>query len=539
MESRPTLAVHVDPDRKQEEKMTTITADLPRSGPPEETNPVRLGSYSALAESAWMGSVQASEVLDALYTSPARSPRRLVLPRIPRVRLAGLYLRELSIPEASFVLMASFFLSALLGAVRQVLFNGQFGAGLEANAYYAAFRLPDTLFSLIAGGALSSAMIPVLLKTTQTGGAAASRRLISLVMTGLMSVFLLIVLAGEIFTPFFIRTILAPGFDEPTSRLTVALTRIMLIQPAILALGSVATAVLNSRNQFIPTAASILAHNLTLIGGILAARFVPGLGILGPTIGVVAGAVLQAVILLPGLFAQAGRLRPALDLADRGLREIVRLLIPNGLAVSVNYAGFILDTAFASRAANPGALPALFNAWMIAGLPIALIGQAIGQAVFPRLADMAESGRWKEMQSTVYRMLGAALVLALLALGAILLLGRLTIRVLFEHGKFDALTGDLTFQVLTVYAFALPAYVATELVTRGLIALRDTRTPLLTNTLQILFRFGFMFFAIDRLGVLAIPAAFAISAALETLLLTTIFLTRLGRKLKAGREDAI
>jgi putative peptidoglycan lipid II flippase len=69
--------------------------------------------------------------------------------------------REYSVGEASFILMASFFLSAALGDVRQVLFNAQFGVSQQANAYYAAFRLPDTLFSLISGGALYSAMIPV------------------------------------------------------------------------------------------------------------------------------------------------------------------------------------------------------------------------------------------------------------------------------------------------------------------------------------------------------------------------------------------
>ncbi|MCB0189217.1 MAG: hypothetical protein KDE31_33335, partial [Caldilineaceae bacterium] len=78
---------------------------------------------------------------------------------------AKIFAYEFSITEGSAILIASFFASAVLGALRQVLFNAQFGVGVEANAYYAAFRLPDTLFSLIAGGTLSSAMIPVLIGT--------------------------------------------------------------------------------------------------------------------------------------------------------------------------------------------------------------------------------------------------------------------------------------------------------------------------------------------------------------------------------------
>src|SRR6266542_316687 len=184
--------------------MAAESFPLDRSSGPAEGTPQMLGGYSALAESAWMGSVQATEVMDALRTSPEGSARRVIVPRIPRIQLRGLYLRELSIPEASFVLMASFFLSAVLGAVRQVLFNAQFGAENEASAYYAAFRLPDTLFSLIAGGALSSAMIPVLLSTIQEDGADAGRRLTNLILTALLVVFALVVLVGELFTPAFV-----------------------------------------------------------------------------------------------------------------------------------------------------------------------------------------------------------------------------------------------------------------------------------------------------------------------------------------------
>ena len=498
----------------------------------EQPAPILLGGYAAQAESAWMGSVQTTEVLESLRAAPAAEPRRIVIPRLPKISLAGFYTRELGIAEASFVLMASFFLSALFGAVRQVLFNAQFGVGIEANAYYAAFRLPDTLFSLIAGGALSSAMIPVLLSTVRKEGSAAGWRLVNLVLSTLMAVFALVVLAGEFFAPAFVRGLLAPGFDPPTSQLTVQLTRIMLIQPMILAIGSVATAVLNSRNQFVPTALSILGHNLALISGIMIARAYPDLGIFGPTLGVVGGAILQVLFLLPGFAGQDFQLQPAWDLLDDRLQEIVRLLIPNGLSVGVNYAGFIVDTSFASRVTNIAGLPAIFNAWMLVGLPIALLGQAIGQAAFPRLANEAAGENWSQLRRALFRSLAAAIGLAVPALLALFFLGRFAIRLLFEHGKFDAAAGDLTYQVLSVYAVALPAYVTTELVTRGLIALRDTRTPLFTNIFQLILRALLMTLLLGRFDVLAIPAAFAISATMETFLLTSILLWKLHKRIQ-------
>jgi len=517
-----------------------MATDAARLAPSLETTrpqQVLLGGITALAQSAWMGFALAANVLEQLRLAPAGILQRLsvIRPGIPRrLQLRGLLTREFSIGEASFILMASFFLSAALGAVRQVLFNAQFGVSLEANAYYAAFRLPDTLFSLIAGGALSSAMIPVLLNAKQQEGEAAGWRLVSVVLTTLMAVFVLLVLAIAVFAPALVARVLAPGFDAETAALTVSLTRIMLLQPLILLLGSVATAVLNSRNQFLLTALSVVSHNVSLILSILAIRLIPTLGIFAPTLGVIGGAILQVLILSPGLRGQGNRVKLQWDVANKRLREVARLLGPNGLSVGVNYSGFIVDTAFASGAMNPAGLPAIYNAFLLVGLPIALLGQAIGQASFPRLAARAEAKNWLEMRRILFRSLAAAIGLALPALAALLVLGRPTIRILFEHGEFTAAAGDLTYRVLVAYAVALPAYVATEVITRGLIAMRDTRTPLITNSGQLVIRIVLISLLLSPLGVVSIPVAFAISATLETLTLATVLLLKLGSRLRSS-----
>jgi putative peptidoglycan lipid II flippase len=112
----------------------------------------------------------------------------------------------------------------------------------------------------------------------------------------------------------------------------------------------------------------------------------------------------------------------------------------------------------------------------------------------------------------------------------LLLLGRPTIRILFERGEFTSAAGDLTFSVLVAYAVALPAYVATEVITRGLISLRDTRTPLFTNSGQLIARILLISLLLPRMDVVAIPAAFAISATLETLTLAIVLFLKLRSK---------
>jgi putative peptidoglycan lipid II flippase len=136
------------------------------------------------------------------------------------------------------------------------------------------------------------------------------------------------------------------------------------------------------------------------------------------------------------------------------------------------------------------------------------------------------------MRRILLRSLGAAIGLALPAVAALLLLGRPTIRILFERGEFTSAAGDLTFSVLVAYSIALPAYVATEVITRGLIALRDTRTPLFTNSGQLVLRILLISSLLGSMGVVAIPAAFAISATVETLALGLVLFL----KLRSRRE---
>lgn len=468
------------------------------------------------------------------WTHPATWPERAHQSRMRR-----LFVREFSIPEATVLLMSSFLFSAVLGSVRQILLNARFGTGMEANAYYAAFRLPDALYSLIAGGALSSAMIPILLSTEREDGRDEWERLANLVLTNLFAVLAFLVAAGEFFAPGFVHRILAPGFDAQTSDLTITLSRIMLVQPLILAAGSVAAAVLNSRRQFLLTAVSYASHNVAIICGIAATWAFPALGIYGPTLGVLAGAVLQTLLLLPGIRDNGLRVRAAWDPASRRLRQVVRLLIPNGLSVGVGYAGFIVDTAFASKLSDSVALPAIQNAWLLVALPIALLGQGVGQSAFPRLAAHAAAFQWEHMRRTLLWSLAAVVALSIPALLGLGFLGRLLIRVLFEHGRFDAAAGSVTYRVLLVYIMVLPFAVATELVTRGLISLRDTRTPLLTNVVQLTGRAVITALLLDRFGVLAIPAAYVVSASIETFLLVGILMPRIQGRIRLSRTAVV
>ncbi|GCE27370.1 lipid II flippase MurJ [Dictyobacter alpinus] len=448
----------------------------------------------------------------------------------------GLSLRRFSVVEGAFLLMLALMTSRVLGVVRQVIFNALFGAGADANAYYAAARLPDTLYNLIAGGALIHAFIPVFLAYEKEKGETEAWRLTSLVFNLVLVLMSAVLLLGEFVAPAFVNHILVPGYTPAERDLTTTLTRIMLFQPLILGLGTVITAILNSRRQFLLPAVSLAVYNVGLIGGLIVAKLVPGVGIYGPTYGTLVAVVLQLVVQLPGLFKQNVRYSFVWNFRHPGLRQVLVLLLPNALAISVAYVGNIVDTYFVSYLPDSASLAALHNAEMLQALPAALIGQAIGQSLLPHLAVQAAGRHYIRMRQMALKVIGFSIALTLPAALLLVLLGKPTIHLLFEHGAFDPHASDLTNLALLGYAFALPGLAAGNLLSGGFFALKDAWTPFATNTYALVVRWGMLYFLFQFIhgtqAIMVVPLALAIAAGSEAVLMAILLLFRLRRYIK-------
>jgi putative peptidoglycan lipid II flippase len=433
--------------------------------------------------------------------------------------------------EATLLLMFGLLASRGLGVIRQSIFNALFGTGIEANAYYAASRLPDTLFNLIAGGALTHAFLPVFLSYEKNKGELAAWRLTSLVFNILFVAITILILIGEFAAPTFVNTILVPGYSTAEKSLTTDLTRIMLLQPLVLGLGTLVTGILNSRRQFLLPALSIAVYNVGIILGLLVSLAMPHIGIYGPTYGVLLAAVLQVGVQIPPLLKQGMHYMFIWDIRHSGLREVIRLLGPNTLGVGVAYAALIVETTYTSYLPDQASLAALHNAFMLQGLPVALISQAVGQAILPDLTAQATAKRYFRMRQTTLRIMGAAIALLVPAAIVLALVGKPLIHLLFQHGAFDAHSSQLTYLALIGYAIALPGSAAGDLITRGFFALKDAQTPLYTNIFALFSRWGLILLLLDILPgdlvILSIPLALAGSATAEAVLLLSILLWRL------------
>ncbi|MGZ3618852.1 MAG: lipid II flippase MurJ, partial [Ktedonobacteraceae bacterium] len=256
--------------------------------------------------------------------------------RLEKFRLdRDLLLRRFGIAEAAFLLMMAYLASRGLGVIRQTLFNALFGTGPQANAYYAAFRLPDLLFSLIAGGALIQAFVPVFVSYEKEHGQNETWRLTSLVFNVSLVALTSIILIAEFAAPAFVSHWLVPGYSPAEQSLTTSLTRIMLFHTLILGLGTIITGVLESKRQFLLPAVSIAIYNFALIGGLLVTWMFPRVGIYGPAYGVVVGAGCQVLVQIPGLVKQKFKYYFFWDLKNAGLHQVLFLLGPNIVAVGI------------------------------------------------------------------------------------------------------------------------------------------------------------------------------------------------------------
>jgi len=443
-------------------------------------------------------------------------------------------LRRFSIVEAALLLMLALLASRGLGVLRQTIFNALFGTGPEANAYYAAARLPDTLFNLIAGGALTHAFIPVFLSHEKNYGKQEAWRLASLVFNLMLVALTLLIFIGEFLTPTFVNTIIVPGYSHSEQVLTTSLTRIILLQPLLLGLGTVVTAVLNGKRQFLLPALSIAVYNIGLIGGLLVSLAVPSVGIYGPTYGILAAAASQALVQVPALLKQGFRYSFVWNIRDPGLWEVMKLLVPNALAVAIGSIGSIMDTAFVSYLPDKASLAAIHNAQMLYSLPEALMAQAIGLALLPHLATQAASGSFVRMRQTALKVMGGAIVLAVPCALLLWLLGKPIIRLLFQHGAFTAHSSVLTNLAVIGYAIGLPGIIAGELIAGGFFALKDTRTPLFTNIFALATRYGLILLLLQAFHgiyiILAIPLALSGAATAEALLMCAVLLFRLQKR---------
>jgi putative peptidoglycan lipid II flippase len=432
---------------------------------------------------------------------------------------------------ASLILTVAALASRLLGWIRLLVIGSQFGASRELDAYFAAFRIPDAIFQLVVAGALSAALIPVFQGYRARGqdieAWQVASSVINLVLIALAALSLVMAILAPIFVP-----IVAPGFDAPTTELTIRMTRVMLISPVLIGMGAVVSGILNSYQQFTVPSIAPLLYNLAIIGA--AIFLAPVMGVEGLAVGVAIGSLAHLAVQLPNLARVGQRYDLTIGLGHPGVRRVAWLMGPRTLGLAAGQVNFLVSTVLASGLPE-GSLTAYNYAFQLSQIPVGVIGVSIAVALFPTLSTDAALGRIGEIRRQVANAVRVLVFVAAPLTAIMVVLREPLTSVFYQYGLFGQSATDRTASTLLFFALGLVGHIVVHVLTRAFYAMQDTRTPVAWAIVAVAINVPLMGLLVGPMGVEGLALALSISSVLEVIGL----LWFLRRRIESVDEGAI
>jgi putative peptidoglycan lipid II flippase len=376
--------------------------------------------------------------------------------------------------SATILLMGTVALSRVIGYVREAYIAYAFGAGSQTDAYVAAFTLPDFLNYIVAGGAASITFISIYTRFLAEKRDADAHKTFSITITVMTAVMIVGTVLTEVFAPEFVRWFVK-GFSPEKIDLCIHLTRILLPAQIFFYVGGVVSAVLYSHRLFLFPALGPLIYNVFIIlGGVVGGRHF-GIASLayGALVGSVAGPFLASVI---GAVRIGTGYRPSFDITNPAFREWVRLSLPLMIGVSLVTADDWILRHYA--ASGVGDIARLNYAKRLFAVPIAVLGQATGQASLPFFARLFNEKKLKEFADTVNDSVYRVSAASLLATGWMMAAALPLIDLVYRRGKFGFADTEMTAIYFFWFSLSLVLWAAQALYARAFYAAGDTLTPM-------------------------------------------------------------
>lgn len=415
--------------------------------------------------------------------------------------------------SATVLLMASTTLSRVIGLVRVKYIAWLFGRTPAADAFYAAFQLPDMISYFLVGGAASIVFVTMLSRYREQGREEEGERAMSVILTTMVLVLGGAIVVAEFLAPAYVR-LLFTFRDTATADMCARLTRILLPAQLCFLAGGVFSAVLLVRKQFGVQAVTPLIYNLgTILGGVLLAH---ALGVSSLAIGTVAGAFCGPFLLNAIWARRAGiRYRPVLDWGNPGLHEWVRMSIPLMLGVSLVTADNWIINHFASG--TSGTLTLLANAKQIFTAPVAL-GQAAGAASLPFLASLFGKPDREPFARTVNTSVSQILAFSVLLSAFMIAMALPLVDVLVRGGAFHRADSGTMAVYFGIFSVSLCLWSAQALYARAFYAAGNTITPMVAGTIVTVASIPVYWWLYHALG----PKGLAVASDVGILLQTTV-----------------
>ena len=465
-------------------------------------------------------------------------------------------LQRARIGQATMILTGAFVASRILGLLRTSMFAYVFGTSATSDAFLQAFLVPDLIFNIVAGGALSSAFIPVF--TQYMIGEQDEKKAWHVASSALnLAVAIMMALAGLaiIFAPVIVP-LYNPGLNPhiPSEKseldLIISLSRIMFLQSIILGAGVIVTSILNAKQDFLRPAIGTVLYNVGLIAGLLPGIFIVAdrsaahetTAVFLATWGVVLGALLQVGVQIPSLLQVGMRYRFTFDYKHPGVIQIGRQMVPRVINAAMLYFSTFVDrglillmVAGLPLLASNGYITQYYQAFQLVLLPLGIFGMAISTAAFPTLAENVTRGRMDRVSGIIQDTLRTILFMSIPSSIGLIVLGLPIIQVLLQHGAYSLASAQGTAIPLAFFAFGLAGLASVEILTRSFYAMRDSKTPVLISIAQFIFKIAlsiiFIQIAVNwgiAWGLGALALATSIAGLLEAFVLLWLLDQRVG-----------
>lgn len=420
--------------------------------------------------------------------------------------------------SASIILMVSAFLSRIIGLVRVKIIAYLFGAGLQTDAYLAAFQLPDMISYFLVGGTASIVFVTLLSRYRETGQEAEGERAMSIILTVMFCVLGVAIVLAEIFAPLYVR-IFMPKFTPEQAALCTYMTRIVLPAQLFFFAGGVFGSVLLVHKQFSYQAVAPLIYNLGIIlGAVVLAK---SMGVSSLAVGAFAGALVGPLLLNAwGAYRVGMRFRPRWDLSHPGLREWIRLSLPLMLGVSVVSADNWIINYFAS--AGHGQITRLAYAKTLITAPIAILGQAVGAASLPFFASLFSQKRMEDFARAVNTSISRVLAFSFLLTAWMAGLAYPAVDLLFRGGSFRHLDASQTAGYFAIFTVSLFLWTSQAIYARAFYAAGDTFAPMAAGVIVTLVSLPIYWSLHRYAGPSGLAAASDVAILLQTLALAVM-----------------
>lgn len=413
--------------------------------------------------------------------------------------------------------------SRVLGVVRDRWLAMTFGAGLQLDAYYAAFRLPDTLYNLVILGALSAGFLPILAELRSKKGTPEALRFASLVYGWFALLLTSLAVAGMIFAPQLVP-LMVRGFEGERLAITIQLTRILFLSPLFLGVSAIFGGVLQSARRTFAFAFAPVLYNLGILLGI--GVLVPWFGVAGVALGVLLGAALHVGIQARGAYALGLRWPESLRWTPE-LRRLFVLTAPRLASLGAAQVSLVILLALASSL-REGSVAVFQLGNNLQSFPLGVIGISFALAAFPLLSDAAGSGDFTAYHEVLGKT-GRRIVFFLLPTSLLFVLFRAQlVRLILGDGQFDWTATIATAEVVGWMSISLVFQALAPLLTRAFYALQSTWTPFfVTMVTEVVAIFAALVLR-SRFGVAGLAMAFSFAALVQVSLLWLALRRRAG-----------